>query len=41
MCKMDILKQYGLVTDKEKFKKEPDEANTPEPHEETSVDQLA
>merc|ERR1712038_394061 len=41
MCKMDILKHYGLVTDKKKSKKEHDEANSAEPHEETSMNQLA
>ena len=41
MCKMDILKHYGLVTDKKKSKKEDDDANHTEPHEETSMNQLA
>ena len=41
MCKMDILKHYGLVTDKKKKKPEDEEANSAEPHEETSMNQLA
>ena len=41
MCKMDILKHYGLVTEKKKSKTEDEEANPGEPHEETSMNQLA
>ena len=37
MCKMDILKHYGLVTEK----RTADERISAEPHEETSMHQLA
>ena len=39
MCKMDILKHYGLVTEKKKTKV--DAEVTAEPHEETSMNQMA
>ena len=37
MCKMDILKHYGLVTEK----RSEDDRTSSEPHEETSMHQLA
>ena len=37
MCKMDILKHYGLVTEK----RSEDDRISSEPHEETSMHQLA
>ena len=39
MCKMDILKHYGLVTEKKKTKADPEVSS--EPHEETSMNQMA
>jgi len=39
MCKMDILKHYGLVTEKKSKKEEG--ISEAEPHEETSMNQLA
>ena len=39
MCKMDILKHYGLVTEKKKTKV--DAETSAEPHEETSMNQMA
>jgi hypothetical protein len=39
MCKMDILKHYGLVTEKKKTTT--DAGVSSEPHEETSMNQLA
>ena len=41
MCKMDILKHYGLINERNKENKMDVEAMSGEPHEGTSMNQLA